>query len=169
MPERNPAFRQEPTRRPRWSFAAASTCVLPLAAFLAGCVERRVSIETDPPGALVWINDRQVGRSPVGVEIVHDGVYDLRLEKEGYEPLVTPATAEGPLWDTVPLDFFAEILPVDARRETRWVFTLAPRDDSEAALVDRAEALRGRLGRGEKGGEENGAAHSGTAEPPAPR
>ncbi|MFM1822782.1 MAG: hypothetical protein RI967_1048 [Planctomycetota bacterium] len=112
---------------------------------LAGCVERRVSIETDPPGALVWINDVQVGRSPVGVEIVHDGVYDLRLEKEGYEPLVTPATAEGPLWDAVPFDFFAEILPIDARREARWVFTLVPRDDSEDALVGRAEALRGRL------------------------
>ena len=114
-------------------------------ASLAGCVERRVSIETDPPGALVWINDVQVGRSPVGVEIVDDGVYDLRLEKEGYEPLVTPATAKGPLWDAVPFDFFAEILPIDARRETRWVFTLTPRDDSEGALMGRAEALRGRM------------------------
>jgi hypothetical protein len=115
---------------------------------LAGCVERRVSIETSPPGALVWINDVQVGRSPVGVEIVHDGIYDLRLEKEGYEPLVTPASAEGPVWDAVPLDFFAEILPIDARRETRWVFTLAPRDDSEDALVERAQSLRGRATEG---------------------
>lgn len=165
MPERDSTLRQPCTRRAPRSAAAA----LAVVAFLSGCVERRVSIETDPPGALVWINDRQIGRSPVGVEIVHDGVYDLRLEKEGYEPLVTPATAEGPLWDTVPLDFFAEILPVDARRETRWVFTLAPRDDSEAALVDRAEAMRGRLGREGKGDGENGAADPATSEPPTPR
>ncbi len=115
---------------------------------LSGCVERRISIETDPPGALVWVNDRQAGRTPVSVAFTHEGTYDLRLEKEGYEPLVTPATTEGPIWDAVPLDFFAEILPVRARNETRWVFTLSPRDDSEEALVSRAEELRARLGGG---------------------
>ncbi len=129
-----------PPHRLRASVLAACTAV-----GLVGCVERRVWIETDPPGALVWVNEVQAGRSPVGVEIVHDGVYDLRLEKEGYEPLTTPATVDGPLWDTVPLDFFAEVLPVDARRETRWRFTLTPREDSEDALVDRAQSLRDRL------------------------
>jgi hypothetical protein len=124
-----------------------ATILAPVLAMLAlsGCVERRISIETDPPGALVWVNDRQAGRTPVSVAFTHEGTYDLRLEKEGYEPLVTPATTEGPIWDAVPLDFFAEILPVRARNETRWVFTLAPRDDSEEALVSRAAELRGRL------------------------
>lgn len=115
------------------------------ASALTGCVERRISIETDPPGALVWVNDRQAGRTPVSVAFTHEGTYDLRIEKEGYEPLVTPATTDGPIWDTVPLDFFAEVLPVRARNETRWMFTLAPRDDSEEALLSRAAALRARL------------------------
>lgn len=129
-----------------------ATILTPVVAVLAlsGCVERRISIETDPPGALVWVNDRQAGRTPVSVAFTHEGTYDLRLEKEGYEPLVTPATTEGPIWDAVPLDFFAEILPVRARNETRWVFTLSPRDDSEEALVSRAAELRGRLGDAEK-------------------
>lgn len=129
---------------------------------LSGCVERRISIETEPPGALVWVNDRQAGRTPVSVAFTHEGTYDLRLEKEGYEPLVTPATTKGPVWDAVPLDFFAEILPVRARNETRWVFTLTPRDDSEEALVSRAAELRGRLGDAEKPAATEGEAVEGS-------
>jgi hypothetical protein len=122
--------------------------IVPVAAVvlaLTGCVERRVWIDTEPPGALVWLNDTQLGRSPVDVGITHDGVYDLRIEKEGYEPLVTPATVDGPLWDQVPLDFVVEVLPINARSETHWKFTLHKRDDSEAALVGRAGELREKL------------------------
>ncbi|MEY5033274.1 MAG: hypothetical protein RL354_2305, partial [Planctomycetota bacterium] len=114
-------------------------------AFLTGCVERRVWVDTDPPGALVWINDAQIGRSPVDVGITHDGVYDLRIEKEGYEPIVTGATVDGPLWDQPPLDFFAEILPVDSRNHTHWRFVLRARDESDADLAARAERFRERL------------------------
>jgi hypothetical protein len=133
-----------------------------LVGFLGGCVERRIWIDTEPQGALVWVNDAQVGRTPVDVAITHEGTYDLRIEKEGYEPLVTPATTSGPIWDTVPLDLIVEILPINARNETRWKFTLVRRDDSENALVDRATGLRDRL-RGESmradgvvGGDDDG-------------
>ena len=84
-------------------------------AALSGCVERRIWIDTEPQGALVWVNDAQVGRTPVDLAITHEGTYDLRIEKEGFEPLITPATTKGPLWDTVPLDLIVEILPIDAR------------------------------------------------------
>ena len=114
-------------------------------ATLAGCVERRIWIDSEPSGALVWINHAQVGRTPVDVSFTHEGTYDVRIEKEGYEPLVTPATTEGPVWDMVPLDFVVEILPIKALNETRWKFTLVPRDDSESALLDRAAGLRDRL------------------------
>ncbi|MFN5494973.1 MAG: PEGA domain-containing protein [bacterium] len=129
-------------------------------AALSGCVERRIWIDTAPRGALVWVNDAQVGRTPVDLAITHEGTYDLRIEKEGFEPLITPATTEGPIWDMVPLDLVVEILPIKARNESRWKFTLVPRDDSENALVDRATALRDRLrgeaaagGEGQKAGE----------------
>lgn len=127
-----------------------ATILAPVLAFaaLSGCVERRIWIDTEPQGALVWVNDAQVGRTPVDLAITHEGTYDLRIEKEGFEPLVTPATTSGPIWDTVPLDLIVEILPINARNETRWKFTLVPRDDSENALVDRATGLRDRL-RGE--------------------
>ena len=135
-------------RMPTLSRAALLAAFLSSAFLIGGCVERRIWIDTEPQGALVWVNDAQVGRTPVDLAITHEGTYDLRIEKEVFEPLITPATTKGPLWDTVPLDLIVEILPIDARNETRWKFTLVPRDDSENALVDRATALRDRL-RGE--------------------
>ncbi len=112
---------------------------------LGGCVERRIWIDTEPAGALVWLNDAQLGRTPLDLSITHDGVYDLRIEKEGYEPIVTSATVDGPLWDQPPLDLFAEVLPVHASSTTRWRFTLRLRNDSLPALADRAERMREQL------------------------
>lgn len=117
-------------------------------ASLGGCVERRIWIDSEPSGALVWVNHAQVGRTPVDFSFTHEGTYDVRIEKEGYEPLVTPATTEGPIWDAAPIDLVVEILPIKARNETRWTFKLSPRDDSESALLSRAAELRGRLSAG---------------------
>ena len=113
---------------------------------LGGCVERRVWIDTDPPGALVWLNEAQLGRSPVDVGISQDGVYSLRLEKDGFEPVITGIDVRGPLWDQPPVDFFAEVLPIDARADSRWTFVLRPRDDSEDRLLERASEMRSKLG-----------------------
>ena len=30
----------------------------------AGCVQRKLTVRTDPPGALVFLNDQEIGRSP---------------------------------------------------------------------------------------------------------
>lgn len=126
-----------------------SLAILVSIALLGGCVERRIWIESSPPGARVWLNGSELGRTPVDVSFTHEGTYDVRLELEGHEPLICGATTDGPIWDQPPLDFFAEVLPVDARNETRWIFKLSPRDDSESALVERAKVLRDRLTEGE--------------------
>lgn len=119
--------------------AAASLVAI---ASLAGCVERRVFIESEPSGALVWMNDAQVGRTPVDVAILHHGEYDIRIEKAGYETLVTSARTTPAGWDFVPADFFVEVSPGVSRSETRWRFALVVRNDSEEALLKRAESMR---------------------------
>ena len=40
------------------------------------------------------------------------------------------------------VDLVIEVLPTDIRYETRFKLSLRPRDDSEAALVERAEGMR---------------------------
>jgi len=53
--------------------------------FLGGCVERRLTINTEPQGALVILNDEEIGESPVTVNFNWYGDYWVRIRKEGYE------------------------------------------------------------------------------------
>ena len=50
---------------------------------LAGCVQRIISITSQPSGALVYLNDEEVGRTPISAPHLFYGVYDIRLEHEG--------------------------------------------------------------------------------------
>lgn len=119
---------------------------------LTGCVERRIEITSEPSGALVWLNDQQIGRTPAQAEFTYHGVYDIRLELDGYEPLRTEAKAKAPLYENAPLDLFAEALPTRIDNIQRWHFVLEPslesslpREQLEADLLSRAAAMRTEL------------------------
>lgn len=112
-------------------------------ALSSGCVRRTLSITTDPPGALVILNDREVGRTPVEIDFTFYGTYDLRLLLEGYEPFVGSAKANAPIWDTMPMDFVSEILPVPLDSNVKWHFTLEPAKSE--GVLERAEELRNAL------------------------
>ncbi len=111
---------------------------------LPGCVRRTITINSSPDGALVWLNDREVGRTPVTVDFVHYGTYDVVLVKDGYEPLVTIGNAKTPLWDTPPLDLGAELLPARLRSRIVWDYDLTPSEADSAAVIERGRALRER-------------------------
>lgn len=50
---------------------------------ITGCVERLITVRSQPPGSLVYLNDEEVGRTPVTVPFKFYGTYDVRLEHEG--------------------------------------------------------------------------------------
>ncbi|MCZ6835566.1 MAG: PEGA domain-containing protein [Planctomycetota bacterium] len=112
---------------------------------LSGCVRRTITIKSDPPGALVWLNDREVGRTPVDVEFLYYGTYDVRLVKDGYEPLMTSGKADAPLWDVVGFDLVSELLPMDLHSQIEWNYDLEPLIDDEAGLIERAKDLRSKV------------------------
>lgn len=131
--------------RSRWGASAA----LALGAGLtlaSGCVERTITINSEPQGALVYLNDEEVGRTPLTVPFTYYGVYDVRLEKQGYAPLWTSHAAKAPWWETPGPDIFAELLP-GTKSKFLWRFDLVPEGpmDNEA-MVDRARQLRATLG-----------------------
>jgi hypothetical protein len=64
--------------------------------FLTGCVERKLTINTEPQGALVILNDEEIGTSPVTVSFEWYGDYWVRISKEGYESLNTHRPLKGP-------------------------------------------------------------------------
>jgi len=113
-----------------------------LALLSGGCVKRVLSIQTAPPGALVWLNDREIGRTPVDVQFVHYGTYDVRIEHRGYEPLSTSAKVSAPWWDLPGPDFFAELVPAEIRSENEFLFVLEPRRDDPDELEERARGVR---------------------------
>ncbi|MEE2907629.1 MAG: PEGA domain-containing protein [Planctomycetota bacterium] len=110
--------------------------------FSSGCVRRKLSISSTPPGALVWVNHREVGRTPLTVDFTHYGTYDVRIEREGMEPVMTSKKASAPIWDLPGPDLVVEVLPFQANSTIEWHFDLDPRDESHDALVERARAFR---------------------------
>ena len=77
---------------------------------LTGCVERTLTIRTEPPGARVMLNDEEVGVSPVRVSFLWYGDYDILLRKEGYQTVKTNHIVEAPWYQWPPFDFVAETL-----------------------------------------------------------
>ncbi|MEM6393348.1 MAG: PEGA domain-containing protein [Planctomycetota bacterium] len=112
-----------------------------------GCVERTIEITSEPSGALVYLNDEEVGRTPLEVPFTFYGVYDVRLEREGYEPKWTTGEAAAPWWDYPGPDLLAELVPGLASR-VAWHYALeasVPVEQVDTdALLERAGALRRR-------------------------
>ncbi len=129
--------RSEPGTPARAVLSAAAVC----AAF-AGCADRRITIDSTPPGAVVYLNDEEVGLTPCETNFTYFGVYDVRLHKEGYEPLVTRVKADAPPHEWPGLDLAAMAVPGVKRTSLRWHFDLAPATTDPAALLARAAAMR---------------------------
>ncbi|MBL8757212.1 MAG: PEGA domain-containing protein [Phycisphaerae bacterium] len=129
--------------------ARASLAVLAAGTLVAcGRQERTIAITSEPPGAVVWLNDYELGRTPVETDFTFFGVYDVRLSKPGYEPLLTSREAQAPLHEQPGIDLVAAALPGVRRTRIEWHFVLAPVAESadprgaEDALIERAKALR---------------------------
>ncbi len=126
-------------------------CLLALiAASCGGCLKRTISVTTEPPGALVWINDVEVGRTPLETDFTFYGKYDVRVRREGYEPIVTSAKAKTPVQELPGVDLLAEAAPVQMHNVVRWHWNLVPlaeqsqsKEQAEKDLLARANDLRG--------------------------
>jgi hypothetical protein len=81
----------------------------------AGCVERRLTITSQPNGALVTVNSKEVGRTPVTIPFTWYGDYDvqLRLDEsdQHYQALKTHYNVTPPWYEVPPIDLFSEMSP----------------------------------------------------------
>jgi len=114
---------------------------------VSGCVERQLTINTEPQGAVITLNDEEIGTSPVTVSFNWYGDYCVRISKEGYETLDTHKELKGPWYDKFPFDFFAQILsPKRTVDKYEWTFTLKEKQQiTPQELVEKAEQLRKEL------------------------
>ena len=79
---------------------------------LCGCLERDITVTSEPAGALVYLNDVEVGRTPLTVPFTWYGDYDVQVRLDGCQTLATHAKINAPIQETPPFDLFAELSPV---------------------------------------------------------
>ncbi len=112
--------------------------------FSGGCVERKLTINTEPAGATVILNDEEIGESPVTVAFNWYGDYNVTLRKPGYETLKTHRKLKAPWYDYFPFDFFANL--VNPRRivdSYEWTFELEEKKHPDRKLlIKSAEKLK---------------------------
>jgi len=124
-------------RRIAWIAMLAGLMLLP-----GGCVRRRLNVRSNPPGALVYVDNQQIGTTPCAVDFTYYGTREIRLVKPGYETLTVNQPIPTPWYEIPPLDFISENLTPTRIRDNRTVsFNLAPQ------LIVPNEELLGRASR----------------------
>jgi hypothetical protein len=118
-----------------------------LVMFCSGCVERQLTINTTPPGARIWLNDEDMGESPVTTPFKWYGDYNVRITKPGFQTLHTHRPLEAPWYDTFPFDFLAQIVnPQRIVDAYDWTFELQPKQPvAQEALIAQALSLSQQL------------------------
>jgi len=111
-----------------------------------GCVRRSITITTEPTGALVFLNDQEVGQSTVTTDFLWYGDYDVVIRKEGFETLQTHTLVSAPWYQRIPLDFVSEVLwPGYLHDHHDRHFVLAPKKViTSDELIDQANQIRRR-------------------------
>jgi hypothetical protein len=120
-----------------------------LLALLASCAaERTLVITSDPPGALVRLDDTIVGTTPYTQRFDDYGTRRITLYREGYRTTSKRILIEGPWYAQFPLDLISEVLlPFGWKDRHAEHITLEPESGAVSApdlneVLERAEALR---------------------------
>ena len=109
-----------------------------------GCVRRRLMVRSNPPGAMVYVDNQLIGTTPCATSFVYYGTREIRLVKAGYETYTVNQPIPAPWYQIPPLDFVSENLTWKKIQDFRTVTydlqpqTIVPTEQ----LIGRAEELR---------------------------
>jgi len=78
---------------------------------MAGCVEQKMTITSEPSGAIVRVSDVEVGTTPCTIPWTFAGDYSFILSKPGYQTLNDHANIKPQWYELPPMDLFAQISP----------------------------------------------------------
>ncbi len=109
-----------------------------------GCVRRRLAVRSNPPGALVFVDNQQIGTTPCSVDFTYYGTREIRLVKPGFETLTVNQPIPTPWYQIPPLDFVSEnVMPNKIEDHRTASFDLQPQIIVPTEqLLDRANQLR---------------------------
>ena len=102
---------------------------MPLLACGCSSVNRRLTIRSDPPGALVEVNGKRLGTAPVSMDFTYYGVNEITLSRPGFETLTVQQPVPPPWYQIFPIDLVSDnFLPyrVTNRHEFTYRMTALP-------------------------------------------
>jgi hypothetical protein len=117
-----------------------------LLATLSGCVERKFVIDSNPRGAKVYVNNVEVGTTPVDYPFIYYGTYNITLEMQGHQTETFQERIAPPWYAYPPADFVTEhVIPRKIRDIRRLNYDLKQTVPiSPTELLREAEELRAR-------------------------
>lgn len=117
---------------------------LAAAGLASGCVERRYTVRTDPPGAQVIVNGESLGPAPASHNFYYYGDREITLVMDGFETKTLIQPINAPWWDNYLTEFFTEnLVPWVIRDEREFTYKLEPaRTPTQEEVQGRADALR---------------------------
>ena len=119
-----------------------------------GCVTRSINITTTPSNALVYIDDKYIGKSPVSVPFTYYGTRKITIEKQDEDGriilkrVVSHEQIKPPIYEIFPLDFISEIiLPIKFEDKHNFNYDLEeleniPIEERKKQILLNAEELR---------------------------
>ena len=128
-------------------FVASGLLLALVALTQSGCVSRRITVRTQPPGALVEMNGERLGLSPVSKNFTYYGGNEFKVSLPGYETMVIQQPTKAPWYQIPPLDFVTDnFLPFRVRDHRDYTYILTPRNPlqefDEQGLRSRGENFR---------------------------
>jgi hypothetical protein len=119
-------------------FAAVAIALVP------GCVRRRLLVQSNPPGATVYVDNQPIGTTPCATSFIYYGTREIRLVKPGFETLTVKQPIPAPWYQIPPLDFASENLTPNEIHDYRTVtYNLQPQVIHPTdQLIARAQQLR---------------------------
>ena len=101
-------------------------------------------VRSNPPGAMVYVDNQPIGTTPCATDFVYYGTREIRLVKPGYETLTVNQPIPVPWFEIPPFDFVSEnVVPQKIQDYRTVAYELVPQVIVPTEqLLGRAEELR---------------------------
>jgi hypothetical protein len=135
---------QAELQRIKWRRCALIVLLAGATLLSSGCVRRRLNVRSNPPGAMVFVDNQQIGTTPCSVDFIYYGTREIRLVKPGFETLTVNQPIPMPWYQIPPIDFVSEnLIPKNIQDHRTVAFDLQPQIIVPTEqLLDRANQLR---------------------------
>lgn len=108
----------------------------------SGCVERYFVVQSNPPGAMVYVNNVPYSPTPAVVPYTYYGTYNIQLVRDGYRTLNVQEKISAPWYAYPPIDFAAEVIypfRIEDIRRYSYDMQAIQRPETNALLQEAAE------------------------------